>query len=59
MLYIYHDTGDTELIYNGTDIMVFPADDAKSALKILEEHQVDNDIFTKTTLIDNKLIELP
>lgn len=39
--------------------MVFPADDAKSALKILEEHQVDNDIFTKTTLIDNKLIELP
>lgn len=56
---IYHDTGDTELIFNGTDIMVFPADDAASALKILEEHQIDKGIYTKTSLIDNKLIEIP
>ncbi|MDF2800993.1 MAG: hypothetical protein K0S61_896 [Anaerocolumna sp.] len=56
---IHHDSGDTELIYNGTDIIVFPADDAASALKILEEHQVDKSIFTKTAFIDNKLIDVP
>ena len=56
---INHDTGDTELIYNGTDIMVFPAGDSASALKILEEHQIDKSIFIKTELIDNKVIDVP
>lgn len=56
---IYDDTGDMELIFNGTDIIVFPAYDTASALKILEEHQIDKDIFKKTSLIDNKLIEIP
>jgi hypothetical protein len=56
---INHDTGDTELIYNGTDIMVFPAGDSASALKILEEHQIDKSIFLKTELIDNKVLDVP
>jgi hypothetical protein len=39
--------------------VIFPADDAASALKILEEHQIDKSIFNKTELIDNKLIDVP
>ncbi|MFT4143092.1 MAG: hypothetical protein QM644_01450 [Mobilitalea sp.] len=56
---IEHDTGNTELFFNGTDIMVFPANDAATALKILEDHQVDKEIFIRTTLVDNKLTEIP
>lgn len=55
---INHYGEDTKLNYNGTDIMVFPAYDSASALKILEENQVDESIFTITSLLDNDVIEL-
>lgn len=52
------DGEDTELNYNGTDIMVFPAYDSASALKILEEYKVNKDIFTITSFVDNELIDI-
>lgn len=45
---------DSKLVYQGNDILVFPAKDAQEALKIIEEHQIDQKIFQITTLEDYK-----
>lgn len=54
---IHHEGEYSIRAFNGTDIMVFPANDAKTALKILEEHYINNDVFKKTELTDYETIE--
>lgn len=37
-------------VFQGNDIIVFPAKDAESALKLIKEHQINQEIFLKTSL---------
>lgn len=50
--YITNGEDNTKRIFNGTDLMVFPANDSESALKIIEDHQVDREIFKISTKED-------
>ncbi len=40
---------DSIKVFNGDDILIFPATDAESALKLLGENNVNKDIYKKTT----------
>lgn len=41
---------DSIKVYNGNDILVFPATDAEAALKLIKEHQINQEIFQKTSV---------
>lgn len=43
---------DTVKVFNSDDILIFPAADADSALRLLEEHKVSKDIYIKTSFED-------
>ena len=43
---------DSIRIFQGNDIIVFPAEDAESAIKLIKEHQINQEIFLKTSLED-------
>lgn len=47
---IYNSSDNTLLTYQGNDILIFPATDAEAALKLMEEHQINQQIFKKTSL---------
>ncbi len=40
-------------VYNGNDILVFPATDTESALKLLKELEINKKVFQKSTIEDN------
>lgn len=48
---------DSKRVFQGNDIIVFPAADVKSALQLLKKHQIDKEIFRKASLEDYKLNE--
>lgn len=48
---------DSIQVYQGNDILVFPAKDVESALKLMKGYNINQDIFRKTSSKDDKPIQ--
>lgn len=54
---INNPSGDSIQVYQGNDILVFPAKDVESALKLMKRYNINQDIFRKTSSEDDNPIQ--